>query len=206
MRAVKEKQMSKVSTTKTTAKAKADTKGKVVAKTKVKATSKSRQKKAISKPKPSAKQKIAAKSVGKVAVKPVNGSASGRKTTRGQRYMNQEQRNQFRTMLEEWREQLLTGANDAMSHIQIETKSYPDDADRASQEEGFSIELRTRDRERKLIRKIDHSLELIDKENYGYCTACGVEIGILRLRARPTATLCIDCKTMEESKEKHLFD
>lgn len=158
-------------------------------------------------PKPVAKSKLAAKVAGKMAAKPVNGSdAATSKTTKRQRYMNKEQCNNFRAQLEKWREQLLSGADNAMSHIQIETQSYPDEADRASQEEGFSIELRTRDRERKLIRKINHSLELIDKEEYGYCAACGVDIGIRRLQARPTATLCIDCKTMEESREKHLFD
>ena len=73
--------------------------------------------------------------------------------------------------------------------------------DRASQEEEFNLELRTRDRERKLIKKIEKTLDLIDKGDYGYCTACGVEIGIRRLEARPTADLCIDCKTLAEIKE-----
>jgi len=88
------------------------------------------------------------------------------------------------------------------SHMKDEAANFPDPADRATQEEEFSLELRTRDRERKLIRKIDQTLMHIKNEEYGYCEACGVEIGIRRLEARPTATLCIDCKTLEEIKEK----
>ena len=77
-------------------------------------------------------------------------------------------------------------------------------ADRATQEEGFSLELRTRDRERKLLKKINETIEKIDEDDYGFCEACGVEIGIRRLEARPTATLCVDCKTLAELKEKQL--
>ncbi|MFS6991948.1 RNA polymerase-binding protein DksA, partial [Escherichia coli] len=80
-------------------------------------------------------------------------------------------------------------------HMQDEAANFPDPADRASQEEEFSLELRARDRERKLIKKIDETLQLIEDEEYGWCDSCGVEIGIRRLEARPTATLCIDCKT-----------
>ena len=89
-----------------------------------------------------------------------------------------------------------------MSHMKDEAANFPDPADRASQEEEFSLELRTRDRERKLIKKIDSTMELIEADDYGYCDACGVEIGIRRLEARPTATLCVDCKTLDEIKEK----
>ena len=82
--------------------------------------------------------------------------------------------------------------------------NFPDPADRASQEEEFSLELRARDRERKLIKKIDETLQLIEDNEYGWCDSCGVEIGIRRLEARPTATLCIDCKTLAEIKEKQI--
>ena len=82
--------------------------------------------------------------------------------------------------------------------------SYPDPSDRASQEEGFSLELRTRDRERKLIKKIDESIRNLDNQDFGFCEACGVEIGIKRLEARPTATLCIDCKVIDEIREKQM--
>jgi len=89
-----------------------------------------------------------------------------------------------------------------MSHMKDEAANFPDPADRASQEEEFSLELRTRDRERKLIKKIDSTFDLIDQDDYGYCESCGVDIGIKRLEARPTATLCIDCKTLDEIKER----
>lgn len=128
------------------------------------------------------------------------------KSVKGEQYMNPKQRNHFRKVLENWKVQLLSEADRTMHNIQNETKSYPDDVDRASQEEGFSIALRARDRERKLIRKIDHTLSLINSDEYGYCDICDLKIGVRRLEARPTATLCIDCKTVEESKEKHLLD
>jgi RNA polymerase-binding transcription factor len=89
-------------------------------------------------------------------------------------------------------------------HMQDEAANFPDPADRASQEEEFSLELRTRDRERKLIKKIDQTLQRIEEDDYGFCDSCGVEIGIRRLEARPTATLCIDCKTLAEIKEKQV--
>jgi DnaK suppressor protein len=89
-------------------------------------------------------------------------------------------------------------------HMQDEAANFPDPNDRATQESEFSMELRTRDRERKLIKKIDEALEKLDHEDYGYCEACGIEIGIRRLEARPTAGLCIDCKTLDEIREKQM--
>ena len=88
--------------------------------------------------------------------------------------------------------------------MQDEASNFPDPNDRATQEEEFALELRTRDRERKLIRKIDEALQDLETGDYGYCEICGVEIGIKRLEARPTATLCIDCKTLDEIKERQL--
>jgi DnaK suppressor protein len=88
--------------------------------------------------------------------------------------------------------------------MQEEAANFADPADRATQEEEFSLELRARDRERKLIKKIDETLQLIEENEYGWCESCGVEIGIRRLEARPTATLCIDCKTLAEIKEKQI--
>jgi len=86
--------------------------------------------------------------------------------------------------------------------MQDDSSTFPDPNDRATQEEEFSLELRTRDRERKLIKKINESLAMIESGDYGYCEACGVEIGLARMMARPTATLCIDCKMLEEIREK----
>jgi DnaK suppressor protein len=116
--------------------------------------------------------------------------------------MNDAQKDHFRLILKEWKRELMEEVDMTINHLKEEASNFADPADRASQEEEFSLELRTRDRERKLIRKIDKALESIDEDDFGYCEACGVEIGIRRLEARPTATLCIDCKTLAEIKEK----
>ena len=100
--------------------------------------------------------------------------------------------------------ELMQEVDRTVHHMQDEAANFPDPADRASQEEEFSLELRARDRERKLIKKIDETLQLIDDNEYGWCDSCGVEIGIRRLEARPTATLCIDCKTLAEIREKQI--
>ncbi len=118
--------------------------------------------------------------------------------------MNEEQRNYFKEILLNWKTQLMEEVDRTVSHMKDEAANYPDPSDRASQEEEFSLELRTRDRERKLIRKIENTIELIEQDEYGYCESCGIEIGVKRLEARPTATQCIDCKTLDELKEKQL--
>lgn len=120
----------------------------------------------------------------------------------GEEYMNDKQKEHFRSLLLSWKKELMEEVDRTVSHMKDEAANFPDPADRASQEEEFSLELRTRDRERKLIKKIDSTLELLGTDDYGYCEACGVEIGIRRLEARPTATLCVDCKTLAEIKEK----
>jgi DnaK suppressor protein len=118
--------------------------------------------------------------------------------------MHPRQLAQFRSILEAWKRELMEEVDRTLHNMHEESANLPDPNDRATQEEEFSLELRTRDRERKLIKKIDQTLERIDKEDYGYCDDCGVEIGIRRLEARPTATLCIDCKSLAEIKEKQL--
>lgn len=123
----------------------------------------------------------------------------------GEEYMNEKQREHFKQLLLAWKRELMEEVDRTMSHLKDEAANFPDPADRASQEEEFSLELRTRDRERKLIKKIDKTLELIENDEYGFCDACGVEIGIRRLEARPTATLCVDCKTIDEIKEKQVM-
>jgi len=117
-------------------------------------------------------------------------------------YMNDDQKDHFRGILLSWKKELMEEVDRTVTHMKDEAANFPDPADRASQEEEFSLELRTRDRERKLIKKIDKTIELIKVDDYGYCDACGVEIGIRRLEARPTATQCVDCKTLDEIKEK----
>jgi len=108
----------------------------------------------------------------------------------------------FRDILKTWKAELMEEVDRTVTHMKDEAANFPDPADRATQEEEFSLELRTRDRERKLIKKIDSTLNRIDEDDYGFCDACGVEIGVKRLEARPTANLCIDCKTLDEIKEK----
>ena len=124
------------------------------------------------------------------------------KPTRSESYMNQEQLEHFKELLHNWRSELVEEMTRTVSHMKDEASNFPDPADRATQEEEFSLELRTRDRERKLIKKIDSTLERISIDDYGYCDACGIEIGVQRLEVRPTATLCIDCKTLAEIKER----
>ena len=123
---------------------------------------------------------------------------------KGEAYMNDDQKLHLRGLLLNWSSELMEEVDRTVTHMKDEAANFPDPADRASQEEEFSLELRTRDRERKLIKKIDSTLELIENDDYGYCNACGVEIGIRRLEARPTATLCVDCKTLAEIKEKQI--
>lgn len=121
---------------------------------------------------------------------------------KGEEYMNSDQEEHFRNILLAWKAELMRESERTVNHMQNEHLNLPDPSDRASQEEEFSLELRARDRERKLLRKIDKSLKRISEEEYGFCEACGVEIGIRRLEARPTAELCIDCKQLQEKKEK----
>ena len=119
-------------------------------------------------------------------------------------YMNDEQLEHFKKILEAWRDQLREEVDRTVTHMQDEAANFPDPVDRAAQEEEFSLELRTRDRERKLIKKIEKTLQLIEEDEFGFCKSCGIEIGIRRLEARPTADLCIECKTLQEIKERQL--
>lgn len=139
-----------------------------------------------------------------VARKTEGGGFTPYQLKKGEDYMNDDQLAHFRELLMQWKRELMEEVDRTVEHMKSEAANFADPADRATQEEEFSLELRTRDRERKLIKKIDESIALIDSEDFGYCEACGIEIGIRRLEARPTATLCIDCKTLQEIKEKQL--
>lgn len=121
-------------------------------------------------------------------------------------YMNEQQVAHFRGILHAWKRDLMEEVDRTMHYMQDEAANFPDPNDRASQESDFTLELRARDRERKLIKKIDEALARLEANEYGECESCGVEIGIRRLEARPTATLCIDCKTLDEIREKQLGD
>ena len=122
----------------------------------------------------------------------------------GEEYMNDQQKAHFRKILGAWRNQLMQEVDRTVDHMKDEAANFPDPVDRAAQEEEFALELRTRDRERKLIKKIEKTLLLLEDDDFGYCEHCGIEIGIRRLEARPTADLCVDCKTLAEIKEKQM--
>ncbi|WP_409420670.1 RNA polymerase-binding protein DksA [Pseudaeromonas sp. ZJS20] len=122
----------------------------------------------------------------------------------GEEYMNEQQKAHFRKILEAWRNQLREEVDRTVDHMKDEAANFPDPVDRAAQEEEFALELRARDRERKLIKKIAKTLQKLEDDDFGYCEQCGIEIGIRRLEARPTAEMCVDCKTLAEIKEKQM--
>ena len=119
-------------------------------------------------------------------------------------YMNEKQLEHFRNILNNWKAELSQDIDRTVHTMQDEVTMFADPNDRASQESDMALELRNRDRERKLIKKIDETLGKISEGEYGYCNSCGVEIGLKRLEARPTATLCIDCKTLDEIRERQV--
>ncbi len=123
---------------------------------------------------------------------------------KGEKYMNKKQLAHFRMVLEAWKKELEEEIARTVHQLRDVPENPPDLNDRASQETDMTLELRSRDRERKLIKKIEEALERIDRNEYGYCKDCGAEIGLERLEARPTAELCIDCKTMDEIREKQM--
>jgi DnaK suppressor protein len=162
-----------------------------------------------------AEKKSSAKAIGKSNLLNLKSKTFRRKTldiqiftpysaNRGEEFMNAAQADHFRKILLEWKRLLMEEVDRTVHHMQDEAANFPDPNDRATQEEEFALELRTRDRERKLIRKIDEAMLRIKTDNFGYCEVCDVDIGVKRLEARPTATLCIDCKTLDEIKEKQL--
>lgn len=126
------------------------------------------------------------------------------KAKKSEEYMNKDQLAHFRKMLDAWKAELSQDIDSTLHSMQDEQTVFADPNDRATQESDMALELRNRDRERKLIKKINETIAKIDGGDYGYCDACGVEIGLDRLQARPTASLCIDCKTLEEIRERQV--
>jgi DnaK suppressor protein len=189
---------------------------KVVAK-KVVAKKKASVKKVVAKKKPAPKivvaKKVASKKPVPAKIVPLKVKGSSQKglkqfrtyeAKKGEGYMSTSQLNHFRVILNEWKAELSQDIDRTVHTMQDELTSHADPNDRASQESDMALELRNRDRERKLIKKIDETLRNIESQDYGYCTGCGEEIGLKRLEARPTATLCIDCKTLDEIREKQM--
>ena len=206
--AAKSKVTAKPQVKKTAAKSKVTAKPQVkktAAKSKV--TAKPQVKKTAAKSKVTAKpqvKKTAAKS--KVTAKSVSGLKQFKTYSpkANEKYMSKSQITHFKKILNDWKVELSTELSRTVSHMQTDVTTYADPNDRASQESEMALELRNRDRERKLIKKINETLKNIDEDEYGYCMGCGEEIGLNRLQARPTATLCIDCKTLQEIKEKQM--
>ena len=190
----------KIASKKTTLK-KSSTKKIVSKKTTVK---KAQVKKSPAKKSPAKKSPAKKTPVKKSSTKKRTSPISSYKGRKGEKYMSAAMKKHFNAVLIDWREHLKEEMQKTFDHLKNKGESYADPIDRASQEEEFAFELRTRDRERKLINKIAASLEQIKQDDYGYCYACGIEIGVKRLEARPTATHCIDCKTLDEIKEKQL--
>lgn len=124
------------------------------------------------------------------------------KARKTEEYMGLKMREHFTKILTLLRKKIMEDADRTVHHMKDDLVNYADPNDRASQEEEFRLELRARDRERRLLKKIEESLQLLTNKEYGYCEVCGVEIGLRRLEARPTATLCIDCKMLDEIREK----
>tara|TARA_B100001057_G_scaffold129976_1_gene129024 strand:- start:674 stop:1336 length:663 start_codon:yes stop_codon:yes gene_type:complete len=124
---------------------------------------------------------------------------------KNEKYMNAKQKQHFQDILASWKEQLQIEQDRTADKIQKNVSHFPDESDRATHEEEFTLELRTRERERRLLFKISESIEDLKSDDYGFCASCGIEIGIRRLEARPTATRCIDCKTIEEIHERQQY-
>jgi len=166
-------------------------------------------------PKKVVAKKVLAKKVEPAKIVPLKSKVSGSfqkglkqfrsyEAKKGENYMGKSQLNHFRSILNEWKAELSQDMDRTVHTMQDELTSHADPNDRASQESDMALELRNRDRERKLIKKIDETLRNIESQDYGYCNGCGEEIGLKRLEARPTATLCIDCKTLDEIREKQM--
>ena len=149
-------------------------------------------------------KKVSAKKVEKATIANNKSKIAAYKSKKGEKYMSAAMKKHFVAVLLLWKEHLKDEMQKTFDHLRTKGETYADPVDRASQEEEFAFELRTRDRERKLISKIGISIEQIKQDDYGWCESCGDEIGVKRLEARPTATHCIHCKTLDEIKEKQL--
>ena len=170
--------------------------------TKKKPVKKVQSKKPVAKKKPAPKRIIKKSNVATIANN--KSKIAPYKSKKNEKYMSAAMRKHFIAVLLLWKEHLKEEMQKTFDHLRTKGETYADPIDRASQEEEFAFELRTRDRERKLINKIGISIEQIKNDEYGWCESCGDEIGVKRLEARPTATHCIDCKTLDEIKEKQL--
>jgi len=185
-------------------KAKASSSAKSSKKTTAKQASKPTSKRTTTVTKKKVSKKSSSKSKVQSSDELIHGIAPYKEKAR-EKYMNDKQLNHFRSILTAWKESLLDEVSKTIHLMQDENINHPDPNDRASQETDMSLELRNRDRERKLLKKIDSTMLRLDSDDYGWCNRCGIEIGIRRLEARPTADLCVDCKTLNEIKERQMI-
>jgi DnaK suppressor protein len=155
--------------------------------------------------KPAAPAPLKRRSSGSVLSGPVKGFTPYQ-PKRGEEYMNKDQLEHFRQLLLAWKRELMEEVDRTMLHMKDDAANFPDPNDRATQESEFGLELRTRDRERKLLKKIDSALARIDDGTYGYCEETGDEIGLRRLEARPVATLCVEAQERRELAERQFRD
>lgn len=186
--------------------AKKTTKKSVIAKKAV--SKKTASKKTVSK-KTAVKKKVAKKKTKKINVENGDNLIHGIEPyveKAREKYMSPKQIEHFRSILLAWKHNLLDEVSKTIHLMQDENINHPDPNDRASQETDMSLELRNRDRERKLLKKIESTITHLDNGDYGWCERCGIEIGIRRLEARPTADLCVDCKTLNEIKERQMLN
>ena len=208
------KKVSKKATAKKKTSKKKTAKKKAAKKVARKATSKKKVAKKASKKKAVTKKKTAKKAARRPVARkrggdPLSGPIHGidpYKPKRGEEYMSDEQLEHFRDILTAWKKELMYEVDRTVHHMQDEAANFPDPNDRATQESEFGLELRTRDRERKLLRKIDSALARIDDGSYGYCDETGEEIGLKRLEARPVATLCLEAQERRELAERQFRD
>ena len=201
---VAKKKVSKKKVTKKKVAGKKASKKKVAKK---KVTKKKAAKKKVSKKRPATKKQAARprRPRGDVLSAPIHG-ISPYQPKRGEEYMSDKQLKHFREILNSWKRELMYEVDRTVHHMQDEAANFPDPNDRATQESEFGLELRTRDRERKLLRKIDSALSRIDDGSYGYCEETGEEIGLKRLEARPVATLCLEAQERREMAERQFRD
>lgn len=215
--AAKKKTVRKAAPKKSAARKKAPARKKAVAKkavTKKATTKKTTPKKKVTAKKATPKKTAPRKTAQIRTLKPRKSSTASQigpvpgiapyKEEKGEDYMNESQIEHFKNILLTWKRELMEEVDRTVHHMQDDAANFPDPNDRATQESEFSMELRARDRERKLIKKIEESMRNLENDEFGYCEACGVEIGVKRLEARPTATLCIDCKILDEIREKQM--
>ena len=205
----RKKAAKKVTRKKAVSKKKTASKKKPASRKKVASTKRTTVKKKVPQSRPATRKVPTRKKVARRTADVLSGPIHGiqpYKPKRGEEYMSDAQLDHFRKILNAWKRELMFEVDRTVNHMQDEAANFPDPNDRATQESEFGLELRTRDRERKLLRKIDSALARIDEGSYGFCDETGEEIGLKRLEARPVATLCLEAQERRELAERQFRD